>query len=278
MTPLIVPESADVMAPRPRRRWIWVLVALLTATVVAVPATLRVGLKADLQHQAGPILRYQHAISDLQVQANSGGMIAIDAGPPGQVTVTSTSAWLVRKPAVTQSWQGGVLRVSATCPKFDPFEDCQASVTITVPAATAVQGQAGAGSLTVAGLSGPLHLAATSGLLLARNVSGPVWATVESGSIVARTGLRSLSVHASVTSGLIDLIFTTRPRTAAVVVGSGSARITVPSGSRYRVVAAGSPGALLYLAPGLSDPTSRLLLSAVVGTGEARISYPPASH
>jgi hypothetical protein len=83
-------------------------------------------------------------------------------------------------------------------------------------------------------------------------------------------------VHASVTSGLIDLIFTARPRTTAVVVGSGSASITVPNGSRYRVLDT-SPGALLYLAPGLSDPRSSLLLSAVVGTGEARISYPRAS-
>ncbi|MGB6458040.1 MAG: hypothetical protein WBH47_26505 [Streptosporangiaceae bacterium] len=220
---------------RPRRRWIWVLVTLVTATVVVVPVTLRVALKGELQHESDPLARYRREIADLQVQANDGEMITVQAGRPGQVTVTSMVAWLVSKPAVTQSWRGGVFRVSAICPKFDPFEDCQASVVISVPAGTTVQGQAGAGSLTVVGLTGALHLTATSGLVLARNVSGPVWAAATSGSAVARTGLRSASLHASVSTGLITLMFTAAPRSVAVGVGAGSAAIAVPAGSRYRV-------------------------------------------
>jgi hypothetical protein len=277
MTPGIATGSAGPARPRPRRRWIWVLVALATATVIVVPVTLRVALKADLQHEAGPLVSYRSAISDLQVQVNSGGTVTIKAGPPGQVTLSSTLTWLVRKPAVTQSWQGKIFRVGATCPKFDPFEDCQASVTVSVPAGTAVQGQAGGGSLTVVGMSGPLHLTATSGLLLARDVSGPVWATAQSGSVVARTGLRSPSLRAAVSSGQISLIFSTRPRSTAISVGSGSAAITVPSGSRYRVISSDGPGSL-YLAPGLSDPRSNLLLTAVVDSGEARIGYPRVAH
>jgi hypothetical protein len=242
-----------------------------------VPVTLRVGLKADLQHQSDPLVSYRHAIRDLQVQvqATGGGAITIKAGPPGRVTVSSTLSWLVRKPAVTQSWQGGVFQVGAICPKFDPFEDCGASVTISVPAGTTVQGYVGAG-LTVDGLSGALHLTATSGLLLARNVSGPVWASAGSGSVIARTGLRSSTIHASVTTGWINLIFSARPRIAAASVGSGSAVITVPSGSRYRVVSSGGPG-ILNLASGLSDPRSGLLLTTVVGAGEVRIGYPPVA-
>lgn len=249
------------------------LVALATATAVAVPVTLLVAVKAGIQHQSGPLLRYRRAITDLQVLANSAGTITIQAGQPGQVTLRSTLSWLVRKPAITQSWQGGILRIAATCPKFDPFEDCQASVTISVPAGTAVQGQAGPGSLTVIGLRGSLHLAATSGSLLVRNVSGPVWATAQSGSVMARSGLRSPILRAAVTTGLIDLSFSTRPRSVAIVVGSGSATVTVPTGSRYRVLGSGGPG-IRYLAPGLSDPASGLLLTVVVGTGEARIGYP----
>jgi hypothetical protein len=241
--------------------------------MVVVPATLRVALKADVQHAAGPIVSYRSAINDLQVQANSGGTITIKAGPPGHVTLSSTLTWLVRKPAVTQSLRRKIFRVGATCPKFDPFQDCEARVTISVPAGTAVQGAAGAGSLTVVGLSGPLHLTATSGSLLARNVSGPIWATALSGSVVARTGLRSPSLQASVSSGQISLIFSSRPHSATIIVGSGSATMTVPSGSRYRVVSSAGPG-VLYLAPGLSDAGSNLLVRAVVDTGAVRIGYP----
>jgi hypothetical protein len=251
-----------------------VLVALATAAAVVLPVSLRVALKGAIQHESVPRVTYPSAISSLQVQANGGGAVTIRSGRPGQVTVSSALSWVFGKPAVTQEWQGGTFFVGATCPKFDAFEDCQAQVTITIPAGTPVQAVAGAGSVTVSGLSGPVHLTATSGFLLARNVSGLVWASATTGSVVARGGLTSASVDASVTSGRLSLVFAVPPRTVAIVVDTGSAAITLPSRSRYRVVSSVGSGAL-QIAPGISDGRSDRELRAAIGSGNVSIGYTP---
>jgi hypothetical protein len=210
------------------------------------------------------------------VRTNGGVAVAIRAGRPGEVAVTSSLSWAVRKPTVSQIWLGGSLRVGVACPKLDPFGGCQASIVISIPAGTPVQAQAGAGTVTVDGLSGPLHLSATSGVVVARNVSGPVWATVTSGSVVAHTGLASDQLSASASSGLVALAFTARPERLTIGVGSGSARITVPAGTRYHIVSSAGSG-LVSLAPGLSDSGSGQFIAVSVGAGQATIGYPAGS-
>jgi hypothetical protein len=209
------------------------------------------------------------------VQTGAGGSVKIRPGRDGRVTITRTLQWVFGKPSVTQSWQDGVLRVGASCPRFDPFEDCEASVTITVPAGTAVTAQAGAGSVAVTGMSGPLHLAATSGLLRVGRVSGPLWLSATSGFVAGRTGILSPAVYASVTTGSIALRLDGEPRLLAVAVGSGYANVMVPRGARYRVAGSYGPGTL-QIAPGLSDASSARLLTATLGTGVVRIGYAPA--
>jgi hypothetical protein len=227
-----------------------------------------------MQHEFNQPVAYSSAISRLQVQANGGGDVTIRAGRPGQVTVSSALSWVFGKPSVTQEWLGRTFVVGATCPKFDAFEDCQAQVTITIPAGTPVQAAAGAGSVTVSGLSGPVHLTATSGLLLARNVSGPVWASATTGLVVARSGITSANVDASVTSGRLSLDFSVPPGAVAIVVDAGSAAITLPSQSRYRIVSSVGSGAL-QIAPGISDGQSDRMLRAVIGSGAVSVGYPP---
>lgn len=259
--------------PRPRRRWVWVLVALATAAAFAVPFRLQLVPKGGLQHGVDSPVVYRRDISDLQVLASGGTAVAIRAGRPGQVTVSTSLSWGFRKPAVSQVWHGGTFWLGATCPEPDPFGRCQVSTVISVPAGTAVRAQAGAGTVTVADLSGPLHLSATSGLLMARDVSGPVWATVTSGTVLARSNLTSPHFYVSATSGHIALAFAGPPRTVAVGLGAGSAEITVPVGSRYRIVRSLGSG-VLAVAPGLSDVGSDLVLMATVGSGAATIGYP----
>jgi hypothetical protein len=261
--------------PRPRRRWIWVLVALATAAVVVVPVTLRIALKAAIHHEFGPAVIYRRDVTALKVQTDAGGSVMIRPGRDGRVTITRTLQWVFGKPSVTQSWQDGVLRVAASCPRFDPFEDCEASVTITVPAGTAVTAQAGSGSVVVTGMSGPLHLAATSGLLRVGRVSGPLWLSATSGFVAGRTGILSRTVYASVTTGSIALRLDAEPRLLTVGVRSGYANVMVPRGARYRVAGSYGPG-ILQIAPGLSDASSGRLLTATLGTGVVRIGYAPA--
>jgi hypothetical protein len=252
-------------------------VALATAAVVVVPIALRVALKVAMHHEFDPVVVYRRDVSAVQVQADAGGSVTIQADQDGQATITSTLQWVFGKPSVTQSWHNGVLRVRASCPKLDLFEDCQASVTVSVPAGTAVRAQAGAGSVVVSGMSGPLHLAATSGVIQVSRVSGPLWLSATSGAVVGRTGLYSPLVSASVTSGDIALRLDAAPRKLTVGVGSGFASISLPRGSSYRLAGPGGPGGL-RLPPGLSNPSSGRVLTVMVGTGDVSIGYPPAGR
>jgi hypothetical protein len=261
-------------AARPRRRWIWITVAVVTALTIVLPAGLRVWLKADMEHQAQPLAVYRQPVGTLQVSV-PGGNVTIRPGRPGQVTVASTLSWVFARPAVTHARRGRDLLLGVRCPGLNAFSDCQASLTIRVPSGVAVQASVGAGTIDVAGLTGPLHLATTSGSIELTDVSGPVWAESASGSIAAPSGLASPRLAASVTSGTIALTFDSAPDRLVVATGAGAASITVPPGTRYRIVGFRSrgPGSLSFQ-PGLSDPHAARLITLRVGAGSVAIKYP----
>jgi hypothetical protein len=257
--------------PRPRRRWIWAIVALLTTLVLVPPFALRIGLKIDIQHQTAPVPVAARPVTALQVDA-PGGSVSISAGPGAHVTMSSTAAWLVRKPVVTQAWHGDTLKVTAACPRLNPFEDCQEGLTIRVPSDVAVRVSVGSGSVAALGLTGPLHLTATSGAFTLTDVRGPVWAAVTSGSLTAE-GEGSSAVHATAGSGSLQLDFDTPPQLVALALGSGSAGVIVPPGTRYRVSVRAGPGAV-NIQRGLRDSTSPQVIRASVGTGSLAVQYP----
>ena len=84
-------------APRPRRRWIWVIVAILTALLVVPPFALRIWLKAEIQHQTEQVPVAAQPVTALQVDS-PGVSISISQGRGRHVTMSSTASWLVRKP------------------------------------------------------------------------------------------------------------------------------------------------------------------------------------
>jgi hypothetical protein len=100
---------------------------------------------------------------------------------------------------------------------------------------------------------------------------------VTSGSVVAHTGIASDQLSASASSGQVALTFTARPERLTIGVGSGSARITVPAGTRYHIVSSAGSG-LVSLVPGLSNAASGQVIAVSVGAGEARIGYPAGSR
>jgi hypothetical protein len=264
-------SAAAVPAPRPRRRWIWVSAAVLTALVAVPPFALRIWLKADIQHETVPVPVAARPVTALQVDS-PGGSVDISRGTGRRVTISSTAAWLVRKPVVVQAWHGRTLRVSAACPRLNPFEDCQESLVVQVPAGLTVQLDVGTGSVSAAGLTGPLHLTATTGAFMLTDVRGPVWASVTSGSMTAQ-GLLSARLHASARSGSLELGFDSPPQLLALTVGSGSASVTVPPGTRYRVSVRAPPDSV-HLQPGLGGGTPAQVITAAVGTGSLEIWYP----
>jgi hypothetical protein len=76
--------SAEVTSrPRPRRRWIWVIVALLTAAACVLPAALGIWMKEDMQQEADRIVKSRRGITALQVTA-PGDAVSISPGPPGE--------------------------------------------------------------------------------------------------------------------------------------------------------------------------------------------------
>jgi hypothetical protein len=256
--------GTPVGRPRPRRRWIWIIVAIVTTLAVVLPAGLRFWLKADMQHRSDPAVSYRRPITALLVNA-PGGNVIVRPGRVRRVRVASSLTWVLGRPVVSQTWRGKALRISVRCTRPDLFEDCAASLDLTVPAGVVVRADVGSGNVSVSGLAGSLHLAATSGSITLGQVTGSVWATATTGSISGRR-LSSARLHASVSSGAMALTFSTAPSLLSLAVGSGSADVTVPPGTSYRIVRARGPG-LLEFQPSLDDPDAARLLTANAGSG-----------
>jgi hypothetical protein len=262
---------------RPRRRWIWVLVALATTAILVPPVALRFWLKAEKQQQADPAAVYRGQFTAVQIQA-PGGSITVSPGRAGQVSVAGTLQWVFSKPAIRVARIGRTLEVSARCPRLNPFEDCQASLGIRVPASLDVHADVGSGSVDLIGLAGRLHVTSTSGTITMTDVSGQVWARATTGSIAAPTGLSSPSVDAAVTAGSIVLDFDSPPARLAIGVGTGAAQATVPAGTHYRVSVTQAAGSYAHIAAGLNAGSAPLVISGTVGgAGTLSIRYPPGA-
>ena len=262
---------AAVLAP-PRRRWIWILVAMLTATVIVVPVAFRLWLKAVHQNQPLPTAVYKDSVTSLRVVAPAGEVL-LEPGSSAQVTVGGEMSWVFGKPSVDvhQTVRGNTMRITAGCPRPNVFEDCAVRLIIHVPVAMAVNVAAGPGSIRVLGLAGPLHLAVTSGSISMTDVSGPVWASAGSGSVTG-AGLRPRTLETVVGAGSLRLGLSAPPQDMTVAIGSGSAMITVPGGTRMRVLGDAGSG-ILRLPPGLADAGATATLNPTIGTGQIEVSY-----
>ena len=265
------PQSGQA---RPRRRWIWVLVALATAAIVVPSVTVRFWLKAEKQQQTDPLAVYRGRFTAVQIQA-PGGSITVSPGRAGQVSVASTLQWVFSKPAIQVTRSGRTLEISARCPQPNPFEDCQASLAISVPASLDVHADVGAGSADLIGLAGRLHVTATSGTITMTDISGQVWARATTGDIAAPAGLSSRSVDAAVTSGSVMLVFFSQPARLVIGVGAGAAQATVPAGTQYRVSLVQASGSYAHIASGLNVARAARVISGTVGgAGTLSIGYP----
>lgn len=265
-------QPAALAPLRPRRRWIWITVALLTATVIVLPVAFRLTLKAVHQNQPLPTALYKDPVTSLRVVAPAGD-VTVEPGSQSGVTVGGELSWVFGKPsvAVHQTIRRQIMQVSAACPRPNVFQDCAVRLVIHVPATMAVDVSTGVGSIRVSGLSGALHLAVTSGSIAMTDVTGPVWASAGSGSVTG-SGLRPETLETVIGSGSLRLGLTALPRDFNVAIGSGSARITVPEGARLRVLGDAGSG-YLRLPPALADDNAPATLTATIGTGQVEVSY-----
>lgn len=265
-------QPGVLASPRPRRRWVWITVAVLTAAVIVLPVATRLWLKAVHQNQRLSTAVYRDPVASLQVNAPAGDVV-LEPGSQSRVTVGGDVSWVFGKPLVTvnQTIQHQTMQISASCPRPNLFEDCAVRLVIHVPAAMAVNVSTGAGSIRVHGLSGPLHLAVTSGSIALTDVTGPVWASAGSGSVTG-SGIAAGTLESVIGSGSLRLHLSTLPRNLTIAIGSGSAAIIVPAGARLRVLGDAGSG-VLQVAPGLADGSAPATLNATIGTGKVVVGY-----
>jgi hypothetical protein len=255
---------------QPRRRWIWITVALVTALVIAAPVGFRLWLKAAHHNLTLPAQVYRQQLTQLSVVAPAGSVTLVPSGRPG-VTVLGSLSWVFTRPFVAEALRGRTLQVTGSCPGPNPFEDCQVGLTIRVPVNLAVDVSAGSGSVTIRGLSGPLHLATTSGSITISRVGGPVWVSAGSGSVTGY-GVVSPELDAVIGSGSLQLGLAATPRALNLAIASGSASITVPPGARMRTVVNTGAG-LWHIAPGIADSGAAGTMTATIDSGVVTVGY-----
>jgi DUF4097 and DUF4098 domain-containing protein YvlB len=250
-------------------------VALVAGAVVAVVciigAAVQIGFWSlgtvhhDLHRTIpGPVdaLRINARGGDVNVLAGTGGDVVIDAESSGGVHV----------PRVTADVRGDLVTINGGCPTFN-FGHCSATITVRVPADTAVQVDSVSGDVTATGLTRGIDVRTASGDVSAIDVGGTLSLQSASGDVQGAR-LYADTVHAKTASGDVNLDFMNPPQTADAETASGDASILVPPTSDgYRVEVDTDSG---DRSVGVrADGASTRLLRARTHSGDAMVDYGP---
>lgn len=179
------------------------------------------------------------------------GQVTITGDAGSSATITATPRYRGSAPSVTSRVAGGTLTITARCPR-EP--QCQASLTLHVPARLAVHARSDQGNVQLTGLTGGavattdqgnMTLTHLSGLVTATTDQGDIDLTAVSGSVTARTsqgkisgvGLSTTSATLSSEQGDVDAVFRVAPRLVAASTQEGSVYLRLPSTVAYHVIA-----------------------------------------
>jgi putative adhesin len=258
---------------RPRRRAIWIAVAVVTAVVIVVPLGVRIWGRLLRQTRTDAV-SYRHPIRALEIDSPN-GVVTIGAGPAGQVNVRRTLTWTLSRPNVRQTWEGATLRIDVSCRRAEPYSslECGTDLDLRVPADVAVRASVASGEIDVRNIAGGLRLRTTAGIVRMTGVSGRTWARSGSG-IITGAALTAPTVDAGVTSGEIRLGFTDPPDQVTAATTSGTMSIGVPPGFRYRVGGRTASGSR-HIDPALVDAGSSRAITLTTMSGAVTLGYPP---
>ncbi|QKW37875.1 DUF4097 family beta strand repeat protein [Actinomadura sp. NAK00032] len=256
-------------AGRPRRRGVWIALAVATALVVVTPALLSLVGRA-VRQTAVSVTPYHHAIRELRLDLD-GAAVSVGPGPDGEARVYKTLRWGLERPGVTETLVEDVLFVTFRCGGSDVLGGCGADIDVRVPAGTRVSAVSGSGEIDVRGLTGDLDLRTGSGEIGVAGVRGRLRLEARSGAITG-TGLAAAKTLARVSSGALDLRYAEPPDAVEASAGSGTAKIIVPPGSRYRV-RAGTGSGSTHLNPAVVDEGAARSISVHSGSGTAYLDY-----
>ncbi|MFI6155949.1 DUF4097 family beta strand repeat-containing protein [Kitasatospora sp. NPDC051170] len=214
---------------------------------------------------------YPVAVHRIQLVTGSSS-VRVKPGSDGRVLLTKRLDWTVSEPKVKAEVDAaGVMTVNVQCRRELPFYNCGAQIDLEVPPGVEVGGLVTSGSVELEDLTGPVDLEGTSGAIGLDRLTGPVHAKTSSG-MVQGTGLGSGTVEATSDSGSVQLDFATAPADVRVKTNSGSATVTVPKGSHYRISGRTGSGSS-QIDASLGDAASSNSLVAEVGSGSLQIGY-----
>ncbi|MFC4052289.1 DUF4097 domain-containing protein [Actinomadura syzygii] len=256
---------------RPRRRGVWIFLAVVTALVVIAPAGLYAFGRA-VRQTAESVTPYHVAIKELRLDMDD-AEVSVGPGAEGEARVYQRLTWGLHKPAVTESLVEDVLFITFRCSRVGPVigRECGADVDVRVPPGVRVSAVTGSGRVVVRGLAGDLDLRTGSGELQVADVRGRLRLQARSGEISA-TGLASPKVVAEASSGSLDLRFAEPPDLVTAIVHSGSAKVLVPPGSQYQVLGWTGSGSA-HLNPAVVDDASPRRISVQNNSGSSYIDY-----
>ncbi|MFF4239843.1 DUF4097 family beta strand repeat-containing protein [Actinomadura geliboluensis] len=262
-------QEEAIAANRPRRRGVWIALAIATALVVVTPVLL-VALGRAVRQTSASVTPYHHVIRELRLDMD-GAAVSVGPGPDGEARVYTRLRWGLDRPGVTESLVEDVLFVTFRCGSSDVLGGCGGDIDVQVPEGTRVSAVSGSGEISVRGLTGDLDLRTGSGEIGVAGVRGRLRLEARSGAITG-TGLAAAKTRARVSSGSLDLRYTEPPGAVEASAGSGTAKIIVPPGSRYRV-RAGTGSGSTHLNPAVVDEGAARSISVHSGSGSTYIDY-----
>jgi hypothetical protein len=258
----------------PRRRWTsargWLVpgfaaIAVTGVAVAALTLSLAVfGRSASPQppsrdHNrlpgpapAGELTRTRHwqvasaGLHGVVVRANVGAITVTGDGAGSPVAITARPVYRGAAPVVSSTVRGGVLTVSASCPRSTGTHHCMVTAVVTLPRSLPVRASMDIGSVNV------------------NDMTARVTASDNLGDIRGH-GLDSKRVTLAARVGLIDVSFSAPPDLVDATDQTGSIAITVPTSVSYRVNASARLGVVKVTVPQSASSAHVVTASAQIG-------------
>ncbi|WP_067458655.1 hypothetical protein [Actinomadura macra] len=257
---------------RPRRRGVWVFLAIATAFVAVAPAGLWV-LGRAIRQTSTSVTPYRYAIKDVRLDMGD-AQVSVGPGPEGEARVFKDLKWALHKPTVSESLVDDVLYVTFRCddsPSLYTGLECGGDIDVQVPPGARVSAVSGSGEISVRGLTGDLDLRTGTGEITVADTRGRLRLQAGSGTLKG-SGLAAPKTLARVDSGELDLRYAEPPAYVEATAGGGTVKLIVPPGSHYRVPGWSGAGSS-HLNPALVDDRSANLIVAHSREGATYVDY-----
>ncbi|HEX6302472.1 MAG TPA: DUF4097 family beta strand repeat-containing protein [Acidimicrobiia bacterium] len=191
-TPSVGTETGEP-APRPRRSWLWAVLALVVVLGALAAAVWLLPVSTATQNEA-----FDDDIGQLVIEVT--GSVTLVAGDHTELTIGKE--WVLgREPTVEMTNEGGLVRVNGQC--FWLAIRCDTNVSGTVASDAVIEVRTSAGAVEVRGATNGVDLETSAGSVQATDVTGPARLITSAGNVVGT--ITDGNVEAETSAGRIDL-------------------------------------------------------------------------